>query len=280
MNQRQQKTVDRFGQVLTFLDANTKDIPATAVAGQRQVLEGAVTQINGFAQDQVMRGNEVVLAQTLSSARIALRDTYMRAVATVGLQHLTGKNAGDPNVSKAAQIFALPATRTNPSTLIASANAMLATATPYSSIYTRFGVSLDSLAGGIQALQNAMNAELGAQRIKKGATQGIIAQIRAGQGAVRMMDVVIRPLLAGDKQLLAQWDTVKRAAGALNLATPVPLPIDSPAVPGTATSGTPGTAGTPATAGTTGTAATPGTAAATSSNPQPASGGAPTSAAA
>lgn len=167
MNQRQQKTIDRFGQVLTFLDSNTPTIPPPAVAGQRQVVEGAVTQINGFAQDQVMRGNETVLAQTLSATRIALRDTYMRQLSTVGLQHLTGKNAGDPEVPKAAQIFALPATRTNALALIASANAMLATATQYSAIFTQFGVNLQAVQGGITALQNAMNAEQSAQRIKK-----------------------------------------------------------------------------------------------------------------
>jgi len=78
MNARQQKVLARFGQVLTFLDANTTSIPPTAVAGQRQSLLGAITQINGFVQDQVVKGAEALTAQTLSSARTALRDTYNR----------------------------------------------------------------------------------------------------------------------------------------------------------------------------------------------------------
>jgi len=225
MNARQQKKLVRFGQVLTFLDANPQIIPPAAVSGQRQSLTAAIGQITGFVQDQVVRGNESVVSQTLSSARIALRDTYMRQMSAVGLHHLTGKNAGDPNVPQGVQIFTLPSTRTNALTLIASAKAMVAAATPYAPVFTAVGVNLDTVNGAIKALEDALNADGTAKRISKGATQGIAAQIKTAEAAVRMTDVVIRPLLAGNKALLAQWDSVKRAAGGLNLATPQPVPI-------------------------------------------------------
>jgi hypothetical protein len=64
----------RFGQVLTILDANTSLIAPIAVATQRQVLTGAIAQINGFAQDQRRKGTENVVAESLSSPRTALRD--------------------------------------------------------------------------------------------------------------------------------------------------------------------------------------------------------------
>ena len=115
MNARQQKVLARFGQVITFLDANTSAIPPASVANQRQTLTTAISQINGFAQDQVLKGNETVLAQTLSSARIALRDTYMRQLSTVALHSLVGKQPTDPNVPNAKQIFAPPATNGHPS---------------------------------------------------------------------------------------------------------------------------------------------------------------------
>lgn len=38
MNARHQKIVARFGQVITFLDANTSAIPTTSLANQRQTL--------------------------------------------------------------------------------------------------------------------------------------------------------------------------------------------------------------------------------------------------
>ena len=227
MEEKQQKIVSRFGQVLTFLDTNASVIPPDKVATQRQSLETAISQIQGFAQDQVVKGTESVTAQTKSSARTALRDTYMRQVSTVGLHTLTGKNPGDPNVPNARQIFTLPATRTNSLTLLASAKAMVAAATPYAAIFSANGVSLDAVNGAIQALDSAVNAANTADRISKGATQGIKAQIKAAQGAIRLMDVVIRPFIAADKAIVTQWASVKRAAGGLNLSDPSPLPPSS-----------------------------------------------------
>jgi hypothetical protein len=228
MNARQQKVLARFGQVLTFLDANASSVTPASVATQRQALESAIAQINGFAQDQVVKGTESVMAQTLSSARTSLRDTYMRQLSTVGLHKLTGKNAGDPSVPNAKQVFALPATRTNESVLAQAAQAMVTAATPYASIFTAAGVSLDAVNAAIQALQNAVAASNSAKRVSKGATQGIVAQIAAGKGAIRLMDVVIRPEIAANKALLTQWESVKRAAGGQNLASPVPAAATPP----------------------------------------------------
>jgi hypothetical protein len=224
MEAKQQKVLARFGQALTFLDANTSLIPPNAVASQRDVLTAAVAQINGFAQDQLRKGTENVMAQSLSSARTALRDTFMRQLSTVGLHSLTGKHAGDPALSNAKEVFTLPATRTNPLTLIASARVMVQTATPYAALFTANGVDLGKVTAAIQTLQDAVNADASAIRVSKGATQGIVAQVKAGHGAIRLMDVVIRPLLAGNKSVLAQWKSVTRSAGGLNLGSPVPVP--------------------------------------------------------
>jgi len=233
MEARQQKVLARFGQVLTFLDANTSIIPPSAVATQRDVLTAAITQINGFAQDQVTKGTESVLAQSLSSARTALRDTYMRQLSTVGLHSLTGKNPGDPSVQNAKQIFTLPGTRTNALTLITAAQAMVAAATPYAAVFTANSVDLAAVNTAIQNLQAAVNADASALRVSKGATQGIAAQIKAGHGAVALMNVVIRPLLAGNKPVLAQWESARKSAGGFNLSAPVPVP--AAALGGTAT---------------------------------------------
>lgn len=224
MEARQQKVLARFGQVMTFLDGNTTRVVPATVANQRQVLASAIVQINGFAQDQIRKGTETVLAQSLSSARVSLRDTYMRQVVTVGQHTLTGQHPGDPDVANARQVFTLPATRTNPLTLIAAAKAMLQMATNYTDVFTVNGVNLDAMSAAIDALQAAVNAAGSAVRVSMGATKGIVAQIQVGHGAVRLLDVVIRPQLAGDAAMLAQWNSVKRAAGGLNLHTPVPIP--------------------------------------------------------
>ena len=155
MDKRQQKVLQRFGQVLTFLDTNTSTIPPAAVAAQRQTLESAVTQITTFAQDQVVKGHESVVAQTKTSARVALRDTYMRQLSTVGLHSLMGKHAGDPSVPNAKQIFALPTTH-DALSIIDSAKSMAAVATQYASIFTANGVNLAAVNTATQALQVAV----------------------------------------------------------------------------------------------------------------------------
>lgn len=233
MEAKQQKVVARFSQVVSFLDANTDIIDPSAVVTQRQVLATAIAEINTYAQLQVLRGAEHVAAQSLSSARTALRDTYMRQLATLGVHTLTGKHAGDPDVANGKQIFTLPTTRTNTQTLLASAQAMLQTATPYAAIFTRSGVNLNAVAAAIKVLETAVDAEASARRVSKGATQGIVAEVSAGHGAVRVMDTVVRPILAGNAPMLAQWESVKRAAGGVHLGTPVPVPAaESPAATG------------------------------------------------
>ena len=265
MDSRQQKVLQRFGQVLTFLDENRSTIPPNAVAAQRQTLQTAVTQITTFAQDQVVKGHESVVAQTKTSARVALRDTFMRQLSAVGLHHLRGKHAGDPDVPNAKLTFTLP-TSHDALTVLNSAKSMVAMATQYASIFTANGVNLDAVNAAIQALESAVNAADAAKRVSKGATEGIKAQIAAGHGAVALMDVVVRPLVAANKSLASQWKAVKKAAGGHNLATPVPVPGAIPAPTAQPTQGTAGstTVGTTSPA----TPSTPAPATATGGTPQ------------
>jgi hypothetical protein len=148
----------------------------------------------------------------------------MRQLVTVGQHTLTGQHQGDPDVANAKQVFTLPATRTNPLTLIAAAQAMLQIASSYADKFTINGVNLAAVSAAIDALQAAVNASGSAARVSRGATRGIVDQIKVGHGAVSLLDVVIRPQLAGNPAMLAQWNSVKRAAGGLNLHTPVPIP--------------------------------------------------------
>jgi hypothetical protein len=80
-----------------------------------------------------------------------------------------------------------------------------------------------------------------ANGISQGATQGIKGQIRAGKGAVRIMDVMIRPVLAGTPELVKQWQTAKRSAGGPKFSNPAP----APAAPASTTSETSSTPATP-----------------------------------
>jgi len=241
MNARQRQILARFNQILAFLDANADTIPPTLVARQRQLLSTVVDQITSFTQAQIIRGANAPASQSVASARTTLRDIYLRQLSTIGLQSLMGANAGDPSVPNALQIFTMPTTRTNPLMIIASAKAMLAVALQYPNVFTMAGMNLGAAASAIEALEAAVTARASANRVSQGATQGIKGHIRAGKGAVRIMDVIIRPALSAMPELLTQWQTAKRSAGGPKLGNLAP----TVAAPASANSETPSTQTTP-----------------------------------
>lgn len=241
MNARQQQILARFNQVLAFLDANPDTIPATLVAPQRQLLASVVAQVTSFTQVQLVKGADAPASQSVVSARATLRDTYLRQLSTIGLQSLTGRNPGDPDVASAVQVFTLPITRSNSLTIVASAKAMLSVAMQYADVFTAVGMNLEAAGSAIDALETALAARAAASRVSQGATQGIKGQIRAGRGAVRIMDVMIRPVLAATPELLKQWQTAKRSAGGPKLGNPAPRP----AAPSSPSGDAPSTQATP-----------------------------------
>lgn len=241
MNTRQQHTLARFAQILAFLDANADVIPTTLVVPQRQLLASAVAQITSFTQAQLVKGADVPASQSVAAARVALRDTYVRQLSTIGLHSLTGQNPGDPSVPNAVQIFTMPATRGNSRTIVDSAKAMLAVATQYADAFTAVGMNLEQVSGAIEALEAALTARGAATGMSLGATQGIKSQIHAAKGAVRIMDVMLRPVLAVRPELLTQWQTVKRSAGGPKLGKAAP----TPAAPAATSAKTPSGQATP-----------------------------------
>lgn len=224
MNARQQQILTRFTQILAFLDANTEVIPPTLVAPQRQTVSTVVAQIDSFTQMQLIKGGDAPAARSVASARATLRDTYLRQLSTIGLHSLTGQNAGDPNVANAEQIFTMPTTRGNSLTIVAAAKAMLAVATQHADVFTAAGMSLDAVSSAINALEAALALRSSANLASQGATQGIKGQIRSGRGAVRIMDVMLRPVLAATPALLKQWQSAKRSAGGPKFGSPAPRP--------------------------------------------------------
>ena len=240
MTTRQQQILTRFNQILAFLDANAATIPATLLAPQRQALAAVVAQINSFTQMQLIKGADAPAARSVASARATLRETYLRQLSTIGLQSLTGQNAGDPNVANALQIFTMPVTRGNSLTIIQAAKAMLSVATQYADVFTSVGMDLGAVSAAIDALESALAARSTANGVSQGATQGLKGQIRAGKGAVRIMDVMLRPILAPTPELLKQWQAAKRSAGGPKYGNPAPRPatpatstVDAPSAPAT-----------------------------------------------
>ena len=251
MNSKQQRVVQRFAQVQNFLDANTALIDPASVAPQRQVLAGVIAQIGTYATQQQSRGVETVQAHSVASLRDSLRDSSMRPIATIALAKLPIT----PNLRSA---FALPAAKTNALTIITMAQTMAQAAEPYAQVFVQNGLKatfLDDLNAAITGLHNAVTAADNSKLTSKGATSGITEQLLSGKQAVKLLDAIVRPALATNKTLLAQWNTVRREAGGPSLGTPAPLPnvlqpITAPAsASATTTSSSPAT--TPSTTSTT-----------------------------
>src|SRR5579871_4782392 len=154
MNAKQQKVVQRFAQVQSFLDANTAVIEPDSVAPQRAVLAGVIAQIGIYAQQQQARGVETVQAHTVASLRDSLRDSFMRPIATIALAKLPIT----PNLRSA---FTLPPTKTNALTLITMAQTMAQAVEPYSQVFIQNGLKstfLADLQDAIGRLHTAVTA--------------------------------------------------------------------------------------------------------------------------
>jgi hypothetical protein len=100
--------------------------------------------------------------------------------------------------------------------LVAWAGAMGKAAAAYDKTFVDAGLSPDFLAQ-MQTAADTLNATLtsrGATRAaQRGASAGLDAEATRGRQAVKVLDALVEPLIAGDISLLAQWKTAKRVTG-------------------------------------------------------------------
>ena len=100
--------------------------------------------------------------------------------------------------------------------LIAAAGAMSAAASAYAATFKGAGLASDFLAQ-LKAASDALDASLtnlGATKTtRSGATAGLSAEATRGRQAVKVLDAIVEPQLAGNILLLNEWRTARRFGG-------------------------------------------------------------------
>lgn len=98
--------------------------------------------------------------------------------------------------------------------LIAAAGAMAEAAGKTKDVYLTHGLAADfieQLSAAAAALDTARNARAESARRHVTATAAVSDQLKRGRKAVRLLNAILLPRLAKDPELLAAWESAKRA---------------------------------------------------------------------
>lgn len=208
MKARQRQVLRSFRRVREFIAAN---VPAESQAGlgvQLAELDDVLSSITEMATEQEA-GSRLTSAETRRQAtlRMALWDRHMLPVSRVAREVF----GSSPGVDAALR---MPSKRTADSQLLlAAAAAMAEAAQPHAALFVSHGLSqnfVTELREAATRLETALTARETTQRRTITATAGVSLQITRGRRAVRLLNAILAPRLAGNGDLLATWNSVRR----------------------------------------------------------------------
>ncbi|MEP6622750.1 MAG: hypothetical protein ABJE47_25740 [bacterium] len=195
--------------VQRFLEANAAALGAIDQSAYSTVLNDAVAALSEHDVSQSISKR----AQAANTAkqrvlRNALKLNHMRPIATIaGVQ-----------LSQVPEFAALRMPRANSTSraLIAVAGAMSDAASPHAPTFISGGLAPDFLAQlhtAASALELSLSNITNNQTNRSGATAGLAAEATRGRQAVKVLDTLVEPQIAGNIPLLSQWKTAKRVGG-------------------------------------------------------------------
>ena len=198
-------TLSSFQRVQEFLAQQPSTNVPAELGAQKLELENAIAQLLSEAVDQDASGR-FVRAHTEHQRK--LRDTlyveHMQPISRVA-REVFGVTGMD-------RAFLMPRGRTN-QPLIAAAGAMALAAERQKDVLLQHGLApdfIEKLTSAASALDAARNAKVESNRRSLTATATVKAQLKRGRKAVRLLDAIIKPRLAGNPQLLAAWQSATR----------------------------------------------------------------------
>jgi hypothetical protein len=201
--------------VQRFMDTSGDSLGNLNTSGSRRDLDDIVSTLSRHAVNQAS-SKRVGSGETAKQRvlRNALKLNHMRPIAVVAKAQL----------KQVPEFLALkmPATNTTSRRLIAAAGAMAVSAKGYTKTFTDAGLEPDFL-GQLETAAAALNGSLtnrGATTTSQtGATAGLKAETARGRDAVKVLDSLIEPMLAGNAVLLVQWKSAKRFSGKTTIVT-------------------------------------------------------------
>jgi hypothetical protein len=195
--------------VQRFLDANGDALGSINQSGSRQILDDVVTTLASHAVNQT--SSKRIGAAQVAKERVlrnALKLNQMRPIATIAAAQLR-------QVPEFTALKMPPATSTSRA-LIAWAGAMSDAASVYDNTFIAAGLPADfitRLHDAANALNDAIANRGATKTAQSGATAGLSAETARGRQAVKVLDSLVEPQIAGNIALLAQWKAAKRIGG-------------------------------------------------------------------
>lgn len=215
--------------VQRFMDTNASALGTLNTSGYRRILDDVVSTLSDHAVNQAT-SKRVGSAETAKQRvlRNALKLNAMRPIAAVANAQL--KQVPEFGALK------MPAANTTSVRLIAAAGAMHSAAATYETTFVDAGLPgdfLDRLATAAGALNTSLTNRGNTAGTQVGATQGLKAETSRGREAVRVLDSLIEPQLAGNTVLLVQWNSAKKFGGKSTVVTTTSVDAAAKGVAGT-----------------------------------------------
>jgi hypothetical protein len=195
--------------VQRFLEANAATLQAVNASEYRAELDQSVTALESHAVTQA-QSKRVTAAQTvkLRKLRETLKQNHIRPIARVAEARLRK----DPDFVA----LRMPPGNSTSRRLIAAGGAMAKAAANHVPTFISAGLPADFLAK-LQDATDVLSASLAdrghAATTGTGATKGLDAEMARGRKALKVVDALVVPIIAGDDALLAQWTSAKRYRG-------------------------------------------------------------------
>jgi len=218
LNGSQRNVLRCLRRVQEFVAAHqVADAPAT-LGKQREELDVVIAQLSKETLDQDA-GHRLTKAETKKQKglRVALWRNHMQPIARVA-REIFGRSGMDAALK-------LPRLSVAHEVVVTAAGAMAESAQKSEAAFVEHGLSLDFVAE-LKAAAQELNASLGArdatQRRRTTATAAVKDQLKRGRRAVRLLNAILSPRLAGDPELLAAWNNVRKIKPVLSAAEALP----------------------------------------------------------
>lgn len=205
MDRSGRSTLSSFQRVQEFLAQQPRANVPDGLGAQKAELDEVIAQLLSTSVDQDA-GVRFARAHTESERKLreVLYKEHMQPISRVA-REVFGVTGMD-------RAFLMPRGRTN-QPLIAAAGAMARAAEREKDVLLHHGLApdfIERLTAAAAALDAARNAKVESSRRRTTATATVKAQLKRGRKAVRLLDAVLTPRLAGNPQLLAAWESATR----------------------------------------------------------------------
>lgn len=206
MDAEERNVYRSFRRVQEYLAARHLGAESPQLGKQSQDLDAVIAQLSKEMVDQEA-GHRLTKAESANQRglRGALQRQHMLPVSRVAREVF--------GVSGMDKALRMPSAAASSEALVSAARAMAESAEAHAPVFVEHGL-LAEFATRLRDAASALDASLGARdgtrRRRVTATAAVRDQLKRGRRAVRLLNAILAPRLAGDAEQLAAWENVKR----------------------------------------------------------------------